>query len=59
MKCWGRCGKVSWGVGRCNEVLGQVWESVKRCREVLREVWKIVWGAVMGGVGKCVGVWGR
>ena len=33
-KCWGRCGKVGWGVGRCNEVLGEVWESKLGCGEM-------------------------
>ena len=39
-KCWGRCKKACWHVGKVREDVGGV-------------------GSVGGGVGKCVGVWGR
>ena len=42
-------------MGRCNEVLGEMWESVLGCGKVLGKVW----GKYKGGVGKCVGVWRR
>ena len=50
----GRCGKGCWDVG---EVKGDVGRSVLECGGG-KERWG-VWGSVGGGVGKCVGVWGR
>ena len=32
-KCWGRYGKVGWGMGG-----GEMWEVLGRCGEVLGEV---------------------
>ena len=38
----------------CGEVLGEVWENVLGCGEGKRRCEER-----LGGVGKCVGVWGR
>ena len=40
---------MCWGVGRCEKVLGEVWQSVLGCDV----------GSVGEGVGKCVGMWKR
>ena len=57
-KCWGRCGKVLWGVvkneGRC----GEVWESVLGWGGEVRESVGM-WGSVGEGVKKCGGMWKR
>ena len=53
--CLLRCGGDK---GRCGEVLGEMWESALGCGGGKGDGG--VWGSVFqGGVGKCVGVYGR
>ena len=50
-KCWVRCGKVCWGVGK-----------VRKRRGSMGKCWRKAWESMLGcegGVGKCVGMWGR
>ena len=61
-KCWGRCGEVYWGVGggveKCWRGVGKCWG---RCGKVCWGVEKVRGdvGRSVGGVGKCVEVWGE
>ena len=57
-KCWGRCGKVYWGVEKCWGGVGKCWG---RCGKVCWGVEKVRGdvGRSVGGVGKCVEVWGE
>ena len=61
-KCWGRCGKVLWGVveneGRCEKVCWGGWGEVRKSVGLWGRCGKVCWdvGGGCGDVGKC---WGR